>query len=145
MFATATSIFCQRVPPSHHVRKKTFFSPLCRIKSPIDLPTLLDRTRKKKPSIFSTAGYRLRLILHRGTLKPDGADLTQSIVKRTERGGWHEGDLGQSLINLAIFHSEIYWEGLSTWCGTLPCSHRLYSRSDRAALWSSKSFLDWVR
>lgn len=42
-------------------------------------------------SIYSTAGYRLRLMPHRETLKPDGACPTQNIMKRTGGGGGRRG------------------------------------------------------
>lgn len=44
-------------------------------------------------SIYSTAGYRLWLVPHRETLKPDGACPTQKIMKRTGGGGggWGRG------------------------------------------------------
>lgn len=48
-----------------------------------DRQTLLDRSIYR---IYSTAGYRLWLVPHRKTLRPDGVYPTQNIMKRTVRG-----------------------------------------------------------
>lgn len=60
-------------------------------------------------SIFSTAGYRVWLLPHRETWKPDGACPTRNNAKRTGGAeGGAEGDLRQTLMHLAVFHSGIY-------------------------------------